>query len=405
MRVAYVCADRGVPVFGRKGASVHVQEILRAFGRRGHQVDLFAARVGGPPPGGLRGVDVHGFLPESLLAVARRDHEELQATNRALREALVGSGKAYDLVYERHALWSSSAMEYACERGIPSVLEVNAPLVSEQREYRHLDHPDLANKLVAKALRAARLRIAVSVGVAERHAPYGFSSEDFLICPNGIDPARFAKSAKRARDREADSPFTIGFLGTLKPWHGLPVLLDAFVRLARRRPEYRLLIVGDGPLRKEIEQRLASEGLDTRAELTGAVDPADVPFWLAKMDVGTAPYADGHYFSPLKVVEYMATGLPVVASRAGQIEELVSSGAEGWLVEPGSAVALSDCLERLRREPQQARQMGRRARSRVLTHHTWDEILDRVLRSVLTPASVQSKYDVEKKLCSAGGNC
>lgn len=400
MRVAYVCADAGVPVFGSKGASVHVQSILRAFLRRGDSVDLYAARTGREAPADLASISVHpigpaGPRPSSIGSVS--SGESNRAVDHHLAAALAERMRTYDVVYERHALWSSSAMRLARARGVPGILEVNAPLVDEQMQHRQLADPDLARRLVGKALWSARLRVAVSHEVAVRHGRYGFEPEDFLVCSNGVDPARFrdplpappiwAETSERSGSRTADDPFTVGFLGTLKPWHGLDVLMDAFTRLARRSSGYRLLIVGDGPMRALIETRLDSEGLRGRAHFSGAVDPADVPRWLACMDVGTAPYADrdGLYFSPLKIVEYQAAGLPVVASEGGQVRELIRDGIDGLLVEPGDAPALAEGIERMRLDPSAARAMGVRGRERVFATRSWDAILDRILAAVPDP--------------------
>lgn len=412
LRVAYVCADRGVPVFGCKGSSVHVQEVLRALLRRGAQVDLFAARLGGDRPEDLGDVRVHRLArpprtraeadPIAVGAGPRRANGPTQAgadseadrlvTDRSLDRQLAAATTPFDLVYERHALFSSSAMRFARLRGLPGVLEVNAPLVEEQLAHRRLAHPARARSMAREALCAASLRVAVSHGVVDGHRAYGLDRDDFLVCPNGVDPARFAWDIPTARTRETRESFTIGFLGTLKPWHGLDVLLEAFGLLAVRDPAYRLLVVGDGPQRERIESFCAQAGLSGRVELTGAAEPREVPRWLARMDVGTAPYdaPEGHYFSPLKVVEYMAAGLPVVASRTGQLPDLVEEGREGLLLPPGDAQALATALEGLRRNRALAVAMGERGRARVLAEHTWDAILERVLAAALRAGPTRS---------------
>ena len=406
MRVAYVCADRGIPVFGRKGSSVHVQSILRAFLRRGDQVDLYAARLGEEIPAEFAALRIHRIATATGIGSNCTSSHSPAAVDDALLCALRASGIRYDLVYERHALWSSSAMQWAGDQGIDSVLEINAPLVDEQLKHRRLDNPELARSIVSEALGAAKLRVAVSIGVAARHGQYGFRPEDFLICPNGVDPNRFLANQQDVEGGSGDH-FTVGFLGTLKPWHGLDVLFEAFCLVAHVNPAYRLLIVGDGPLRGFLDNRLSEEGLRSRATLTGSVDPNDVPRWLARMNVGTAPYSNAKelYFSPLKLVEYMAAGLPVVASRAGQIEELVTHEKSGLLVEPGNASELAAALLRLREEPEFARDIGRAAQSYVLDNLTWDAALDRILSSIphryaggtrlssVQPAFTRQEYD------------
>src|SRR5829696_22643 len=109
MRIAYVSADPGVPVFGSKGSSVHVQAILGALGRLGVDVDLFAMRQGGERPPHLGQVAVHPLGPLPKADTARRERAALLA-NSQLAKALDRHGP-FDLVYERHSLWSFAAME------------------------------------------------------------------------------------------------------------------------------------------------------------------------------------------------------------------------------------------------------------------------------------------------------
>ncbi len=384
MKVVYVCADAGIPIFGNKGGSVHVREILHAFLKRGDTVTVLAANAHGDCPPELRGIRV---IRLDTMVDAPDQNTNPRRFDDALRRALKTGIAECDLVYERHALWSVAAMKRARELQIPSVLEVNAPLVDEQCRYRRLDDPLLADLQVAEALEAATVRVAVSRGVAEAHGRYGLSVSDFLVCPNGVSVDRFQESRRSRADR---STFTIGFLGTLKPWHGLEVLIEAFERLADRIPTARLHIVGDGPMRNAIESRVDAAGLKDRVVLTGAVSSRGVPARLATFDVGVAPYpvAQGHYFSPLKIFEYMASALPVVASRVGQIEDLIEDGVDGILVEPGDADALAKALIEVERSGSAACTMGANARARVSAHHGWDDVLSRILANIeLSPPS------------------
>src|SRR5437899_3210985 len=101
MRIAYVCADPGVPVFGRKGCSVHVQEVVRALLARGAQIEIFAARIDGEPLGGLEEVRVHELLPLPRGEPEQREQAAL-AANDFLFAALEREGP-FDLVYERYS--------------------------------------------------------------------------------------------------------------------------------------------------------------------------------------------------------------------------------------------------------------------------------------------------------------
>lgn len=373
-RVAYVCADSGVPVFGHKGCAVHVREICGAMLDAGLDVTLFASARGGAAPSRLARVPV-----VSLPSPAARDPEgrerEAIAANAAIARALDAAGP-FDLIYERAALWTWAPMAHAACTGTPGVLELNAPLTDEQARYRVLVQADTARALLAASMRAARLVATVSEPVAAWARALAGADLRVAVAPNGVDPRRFAVQPVRRPGQ-----FVVGFVGTLKPWHGLPTLVEAFSIAAAALPAARLLVVGDGPERPRIEHELARHGLANRAVVTGPVAHDAVPGLLAQMDVAVAPYPplDDFYFSPLKLTEYMAAGLPVVASAVGQVTALVADERTGLLVEPGDVRALAAALIRLERDAALRLRLGQAARAYVTEHHTWGSVLDRVL--------------------------
>ncbi len=378
MRVAYVCADPGVPVFGRKGASIHVQEVIRACIARGARVELFAARFDGDPPVGLDGVAVHRLPPIVEDGIAGREWAVRGSALRAC-QMLVDAGP-FDLVYERYSLWSDAGLCYARDAGVPGLLEVNAPLIEEQERHRGLSDRDAAEAMAERAFAAATVLVAVSNEVAAYLEAHPAARGRVHVVPNGVDPDRFPTDLPASCPAGPET-FTVGFVGSLKPWHGLPALIEAFDLLYRRDQRTRLLIVGDGPERPRVEAALAARGLLAASVLTGAVDAIAVPGLLASMDVATAPYSDqpGFYFSPLKVYEYMAAGLPVVAGRVGQLAELIEDEVNGLVFPAGNTPALAAALERLRSEPELRTRLGHEARATILRGHTWEAVVGRIL--------------------------
>jgi glycosyltransferase involved in cell wall biosynthesis len=376
MRIAYLSADPGVPVFGRKGASVHVQAVVGALAARGARVDLLTPRLGGVRPPALADVAVHELPPVAGRTRPERERAAL-AANADATAALAAHGP-FDLVLERYSLWSHAGMEHARRTGATGLLEVNAPLIEEQATHRSLHDRTAAEAVAVRAFAAADRILAVSDGVALHLAAHPAARGRIDVVPNGVDPARFA--ARPAAARAADG-FTVGFVGTLKPWHGLDVLIEAFGRLARRVPRARLLLVGDGPERARIEAALAARGLSDRVRLTGAVAPEAVPSLLLEMDAAVAPYPDlrPFYFSPLKLFEYMAAEVPVVASRVGQVAEVLEHERTGLLVPAGDATALAVALERLARDRELGGRLGRAGREEVELRHTWDAVAQRIL--------------------------
>ncbi|MBK8250546.1 MAG: glycosyltransferase family 4 protein [Gemmatimonadetes bacterium] len=372
MRIAYVCADAGIPIYGSKGASIHVQGVLRAMRRAGHDVVVLAARTGDVPPAWAADLGVT-MLPR--LGGDAPDPTAVTAHNHAIAAALTQVGPV-DLVYERLSLWSFGAMEQARHLGVPGCLEVNAPLVDEAVTHRGLADRATADRAVARSLAAASQVIAVSEEVAAWAKANPCTTGPVVVEPNGVDPARFT-----AQRPAAGAPFTVGFIGTLKPWHGLDQLADTFALVKRRVPEARLLIVGDGPGRETLTARLVWRGVAEAVTFTGAVPAEHVGAELARMHVALAPYpARGpFYFSPLKVVECQAAGVPVVASEVGQLRSLIRHRETGWLVPPGSARAMALACLAIHAAPAQAATMANVARAEVLAERSWDAVVDRIL--------------------------
>ncbi len=393
MRIAYVCADSGIPVFGHKGCSIHVQEVIRSLLEKNVQICLFTTRLGHEIPPDFQRVKVYQ-LPTTP-KVERGIKEQIALSVNYDLKLELSLAKPFDFVYERYSLWSYSGMEYAQKMGIPGILEVNAPLILEQEKHRGLVARQQAEAVARRVFQAATVIIAVSREIKEYVSQYVIDKDKIQVIPNGVNSQRFSPTGsgeqypavKRQglRSLRQNTPssarFTVGFVGSLKPWHGLPILIDGFARFHRNHPNTRLLIVGDGTERDRLLQEIASKNLESAVHLTGAVPPETVPHWLAQMDVAVAPYpqSEDFYFSPLKVYEYMAAGLPVVASNIGQIAEVIDDGVNGLLLTPGDETALADALEQLWRSPSLRSNLGNSAHEKILQNHTWERVVEKIL--------------------------
>ncbi|WP_394214833.1 glycosyltransferase family 4 protein [Brachybacterium vulturis] len=370
MRIAYALLDPGIGVFGTKGASVHVQEVIRALRAEGHEVIVFCTRTDQDVPADLVDLEVHRHRLRSGTP-AEREQAVAAAAAEIAREIAAGG---FDLVYERYSLFSDTAARLSAptdpgSRTIPSILEVNAPLIAEQREHRSLTDEEGALAATRRQLHGASVVSCVSEAVAQWTREAGAAPGRVVLTPNGVNTTRITPAPRPLAAPAPDAPVTVGFVGTLKPWHGTDLLLRA---LARTEERLRLDICGTGPQQSELERLAAELRIADRVRFRGAVAPAQVPGVLHGLDIAAAPYPAGeHYFSPLKVYEYLAAGLPTVASAIGSIPELLGNGTLGMLVEPGDVQELATALDELAADPGRRAHLAVSARESALAEHDW----------------------------------
>ncbi|HIE51454.1 MAG TPA: glycosyltransferase family 4 protein [Armatimonadetes bacterium] len=192
--------------------------------------------------------------------------------------------------------------------------------------------------------RAARV-IAVSQALKRAVVDLGTPPEQVVVVPNGIDTEQFfprpRTAARQALGLPVEGRFVL-FVGNLLPIKGLSHLLTAFAHLHQNHPDVRLLLVGEGPLRSELEQQARKLGIAESVHFLGARPHAQIPLWLAAAEVFCLPsLAEGY---PNVVLETLACGRPVVASRVGGVPEIITDERYGLLVPPGQAEQLAAAL-------------------------------------------------------------
>jgi glycosyltransferase involved in cell wall biosynthesis len=398
-RLVYICADRGIPVDGHMGSSVHLRQLAAALARVGIDTTLLAART--REEDSVPGVSIESLPKESL---AQRISQVIQAKtglekgrvfldlarNVELSRKLERLHKEapIDAVLERMSLFSFAGLQFARRKKIPYLLEVNAPLTDEHKQHRQMELEDFASAIESTLLAEADRVIAVSSAIRNFAVSCGTKPERVAVLPNAADEMFHAISVDSP---PAAQPFVLGFVGSLKPWHGLLDLLEAFRLLLKHVPDARLLIVGDGPERPALESKARRLGFSDNVNWAGPVKHEDVPAWLSKMHVAVAPYpaVAEFYFSPLKIAEYMASGRAIVASRVGQVAEVLKNRKTALLYKPGDVPALARCFRLLRSDPRLRQELGEAARESS-KNMTWDHnarVIQDLVRSAMEELS------------------
>jgi glycosyltransferase involved in cell wall biosynthesis len=173
----------------------------------------------------------------------------------------------------------------------------------------------------------------------------------------------------------------VGFTGILRPWHGVDLLLEAIARLHTHRLNIRVLVVGDGPSQSALKTWAHDHNLDSVVTFTGRVGYEQIPEYLSAMDIGVSPRST-FYASPMKVPEYMATGLAVVAPRMPNIEDLIVDGRTGLLFTPEDAGELAHSIERLASDRGLVTRIATAARVAINTGRTWSHNAAQVVNLV-----------------------
>ena len=360
---------------GDGAEGIHIAEMVSAFRGLGHDV-----RVMGLAPNadvGERGVigRVRRLLPAPAYELASVACNALEY--EAVRKTVADFRP--DLLYKRHARNDVAALALARKRGIKTVLEVNC-LYSHPgyTQFEPLTFGWITARMERRALSLASLVLAVSSPLAQQVKELGIHTVE--VVPNGANavtfrPSRTDPGTNRARLGLPDA-LTIGWAGILRDWHGLDLLLDALTHL----PGVTLIVVGDGPARPDVEARTRRLGLADRVVITGRLPHESMPEWLAAVDIAVVPDERTGVASPMKLLEYMAMGLTVVAPDLANIRDLVTPDVDGVLFRPGDATDLSRALVRLTKDPHVRQRLGANARLKIERERNWKRNAEEVIR-------------------------
>jgi phosphatidyl-myo-inositol alpha-mannosyltransferase len=353
VRIALVCPyDWAAP----GGVQVHVRELGERLRSRGHEVLGLSPASARPTQPWVRSV---GGPIRVAYGGTAAPISPWPSTRRRVRAAI---GRFGPEVVHVHEPFAPSAALFALSAGPPVVATFHSGL-----------DRSILYDAVAPGLRRAAWRIAVRIAVSERAAEVARRrvGGSFEIVPDGVDVQRFARASPAGLPGNGRR---LLFVGRLHARKGFPVLVDAFARLATAHADLGLTVVGDGGQRTALE-RLPT-AVRSRVSMLGPISNDRLPPIHAACDVFVAPNTGGESFGVV-LVEAMAAGLPVVASRIGGFDEVVRNGVDGLLVPPGDPAALASALDQVLRDADLAERLSAAGRARA-SDFSWETVVPRL---------------------------
>ncbi|MCK6446297.1 MAG: glycosyltransferase family 4 protein [Planctomycetes bacterium] len=388
------------------GQAVHIRALQQAFVAEGHELEEVALveRAAQPAPDAAPRVSPHAApatrsaaKPSPWRSVTKlprfaRELAEYGYTLVAERKVLAAARRFRpDFVYERYAFGNLGGVRACRKLGVPLVLEVNSPMVLELSKTRGLSFPATARRIEKRIFHGADLVCVVTGVLGEMLVELGVARERLLVTPNGVhleqyrEPTPAGRAAARtalglATPDRGDEGLVLGFTGYYRDWHRLDLVIEALTR-----PELagaRLVLIGEGPARAELEARARATGTESRVHFVGPRPHAAIPALLEAFDVALVP-AINPYASPLKLHEYMAARLAVIAPDQPNLREILVDRENARLVPPGDGEALARVLVELALDPTARAGLGAAARRTIHEHDlTWRGNAKRVVARV-----------------------
>lgn len=393
VNILYVHRTQGKGVEG-----VHIRSMVEAFRRVGHSVTILSPSgvVGGD------GGDTHQVNGETgrsrtwvhkLYALISRNMPELvfELAEIAYNLSLGARLRRYmatndiDCIYERYAIFSVAAARAAHRLSIPLILELNYHSGSALVRRRSKLLAPLARRFDDWMFsRASTIAVVSNQLAKELKMDFGVPDHKIVLTPNAADPERIKPVGScpgHPPGLDMEGRKVIGFVGGFYPWHGLPLLIEAYSQVSKRIPDSVLFLIGEGPEKEKIQKMVNRLGLRERVIFTGSVEHGELPAYISQFTVGVMPDSND-YGSPMKIFEYMAAGKPVVVPDYAPLLDVIEDGRQGYVFKKNSVDSLCDALIRVLDGDEVAKKMGAHARRLIEEERNWERNASLVLANL-----------------------
>ncbi len=295
-----------------------------------------------------------------------------------------------NLIYHRHSVFNASGVWLSKYFDIPLILEVNHSEVWVKKNWSRLVFEKLAQKIERIAFENADIIGVVSEVTRDQIIPLGAREDRIVVNPNGADINAFSPNIDGSSvltEFDLKNKIVIGFIGTFTRWHGVEVLFEAALQIVSAKPNIVFLLIGDGNLKANLENKTCELNLANKIIFTGIIPHEEAPKYLSACDILVSPhlgFETGQKFfgSPTKLFEYMAMGKPIIASDLEQIGKIIQHKVNGIKVKPGNATELASAILDLIEDKQLRLIIGTNARHDAEKNFTWKMNAERILCKV-----------------------
>lgn len=406
MNIGYIMADRGIDLSKNEGCNIHIIKILDGLREHGDTVELITYDddiKNIKYQYEQKSVKKTNWLKKTTKMCLKfikpiSNHLSIIFTLNTIINNIIIYRKCmsnkidFDILHERYGLYSIAGVLASKKLKIPLVLEVNAPLIEEQK--LHNVNLGLVKRWLAKHTSKICFKWSSSIFVVsnelKRHliTKWNIDSKKIYVLPNAAD----VESFRRKFDKDylktkykvcSEKSSVVIFIGSMKVWHGVDLLVDSFKIVLKEVPNAILMLVGDGDIKDDIEGKIKEYNIGKSVIMTGNIPHESIKEVLSIADVAVTPYPNlktGFYFSPIKLFEYMAAGKAIVASDLGQISEVIKNNQTGILVEPENINQLSDAIIKLLKDDCLRSTIGMNAQNEAIIKYSWERYIQELIK-------------------------
>lgn len=390
MKILYYSPHPNLNLAAPSGPGTHMREVIGAFRDLGHEVETLI--LGGEEMNQESDIQFSesGFkkllkkvLTESMWQTIK--DVRLRRFDRYAEKLLWEKIQSFepDIVYERGYYLMTSGVKMSKKASVRHMIELNAPYPEEKIAMEGQSF--LINKSNQCEYEQVTMseRVVVVSSALEKYFldRYPQAENKIIVTPNAININKLQVDIDAVEVLRTQLNFeqktVIGFVGSIFPYHGVDRLLDAFASLSTEYPSARLLIVGDGGTRAQLEARCSDLKLEDKVHFSGNVKHSDVPNYIDLMDIAVMPKSNW-YGSPVKIFEYGLLKKAILAPDNVPVRDVMIPDVDGVLIHD-SVDELKSALVRLLEDEDFRRSIAANFHHKVTTEHLWEHVARKIL--------------------------